>query len=372
MFDTIFLLWLNSLVTDRETLLGEIAPPTPDAKLFTPVAIRQRGRTALIASGLINVSGEPHQLQLLEDLEPTVAANLNRHDEVREFWVPRDFFPLDQDGKIIYRAEDLGEEAPLLSPTAQAAMVLNLLTEDNLPAYHRTIASNFGLDGAWGTWVNKWTAEEGRHAYVMRAFLDLTGAVDTQQLEEDRLKHMEAGYGSDDKDPLHALAYVSFQELATRISHRNTGKACKDSLANEMLLRISKDENLHMLFYRNLVSAAFEIAPNQTMRAVADEVMNFEMPGAGMKGFKSKSLLIARGGIYNLRTHQKLVINPILREWKVFSRDDLTGDGELARQELEVFLRKLDKRAGRFEESLANGTLDKIIARVLTEEVASA
>ena len=35
-----------------------------------------------------------------------------------------------------------------------------------------------------------------------------------------------------------------------------------------------------MIFYRNLVAAAFEAAPNETMRAVTDEVVNFSMPGA--------------------------------------------------------------------------------------------
>ena len=42
------------------------------------------------------------------------------------------------------------EESPL-DPVAKAAMVVNLLTEDNLPSYHREIATRFGRDGAWGS-----------------------------------------------------------------------------------------------------------------------------------------------------------------------------------------------------------------------------
>ncbi len=72
---------------------------------------------------------------------------------------------------------------------------------------------------------------------------------------------------------------MSFQELATRVSHRNTGKVTHDPIADQMLARISKDENLHMVFYRNIVAAALEIAPDATMRAIADEVIGFEMPG---------------------------------------------------------------------------------------------
>ena len=46
-------------------------------------------------------------------------------------------------------------------------MFVNLLTEDNLPSYHREIATRFGRDGAWGTWVGRWTAEENRHGIAM-------------------------------------------------------------------------------------------------------------------------------------------------------------------------------------------------------------
>ena len=40
-----------------------------------------------------------------------------------------------------------------------------LLTEDNLPSYHREVERVFGRDSEWGVWVNRWTAEEGRHAF---------------------------------------------------------------------------------------------------------------------------------------------------------------------------------------------------------------
>jgi hypothetical protein len=37
------------------------------------------------------------------------------------------------------------------------------------------------------------------------------------------MDYMTLGYDSGDKSALEAVAYVSFQELATRVSHRNTG-----------------------------------------------------------------------------------------------------------------------------------------------------
>ena len=49
---------------------------------------------------------------------------------------------------------------------------------------------------------------------------------------------------------LDALSYVTFQELATRVSHRNTGRACAEPVADELLKRVAADENLHMILYR--------------------------------------------------------------------------------------------------------------------------
>ena len=115
--------------------------------------------------------------------------------------------------------------------------------------------------------------------------------------------HMAAGYDSGDKSMLEALAYVSFQELATRISHRNTGRASGCPVAEQLLTRVATDENLHMVFYRNLVDAALDIAPNATMQAIAREVINFQMPGSTMPGFAENALTIAKAGIYDLRSH---------------------------------------------------------------------
>ena len=146
---------------------------------------------------------------------------------------------------------------------------------------------------------------------------------------------------------------MSFQELATRVSHRNTGKVTDDPIADKMLARISKDENLHMVFYRNIVAAALEIAPDETMRAIADEVIGFEMPGATMAGFRRNSMIIAKAGIYDLRLHHDEVIMPILRHWDVFDRGGIGAVGERARDELAAFLEGWTRRPRRFVERRA-------------------
>jgi acyl-[acyl-carrier-protein] desaturase len=298
------------------------------------------------------VSRTPQEAALLTELEPVVEENLNRHLGLAQEWHPHDYIPWSEGRDFAFLGgEDWSPEQSRLDETAKAAMFTNLLTEDNLPSYHREIATRFGRDGAWGTWVGRWTAEENRHGIALRDYLVVTRGVDPVELERARMDYMTSGYDSGDKTPLEAVAYVSFQELATRVSHRNTGKATGDPIADQLLARIAKDENLHMVFYRNIVSAAFDIEPDATMRAVADEVMRFEMPGATMAGFRKNSVIIAKAGIYDLRLHHDDVISPVLRAWKVFERTDLGPEGEKAREELAQFMVGLDAQATKFVES---------------------
>ncbi|MCW2497771.1 acyl-ACP desaturase [Jatrophihabitans sp.] len=289
--------------------------------------------------------------QLLTELEPVVAANLDRHLGLAKEWHPHDYVPWSRGRDFAFLGgEDWQPEDSPLDPVAQTAMIVNLMTEDNLPSYHREIATRFGRDGAWGEWVGRWTAEEGRHAIAMRDYLVVTRGVDPVALERLRMEHMQAGYDSGDKTMLQALAYVSFQELATRVSHRNTGRATGCPLAEQLLARISTDENLHMVFYRNLMAAALDLAPDVAMAAIRDEVVGFAMPGQGMSNFLRNSVTIAKAGIYDLRLHHDEVIMPVLKFWRIFERSDFGPAGEQARAELESFLVTLDAAAGKFVE----------------------
>jgi acyl-[acyl-carrier-protein] desaturase len=177
------------------------------------------------------------------------------------------------------------------------------------------------------------------------------------------MAHMGAGFESANHDDLlRSLAYVSFQELATRISHRNTGKITKDPVCDQLLARIALDENLHMVFYRNLLAAALQVAPNQTMRAITEVVKSFEMPGSTIEDFTRKSVQIAMAGIYDLRLHHDDVLAPVLRAWGVFDVEGLDAEGEKAREELSTFLQGLDQAASRFEEKRSSYR-EKLTAR---------
>ena len=111
-----------------------------------------------------------------------------------------------------------------ISDAVRASLIVNLLTEDNLPYYFRSIERMFGADGAWGTWARRWTAEEGRHSMVIYGYLMATRAVDPVDLERGRMAQVSGGKTPDPDLATDGFIYLTLQELATRIAHRNTGQ----------------------------------------------------------------------------------------------------------------------------------------------------
>ncbi|MCH9669476.1 MAG: acyl-ACP desaturase [Actinomycetia bacterium] len=299
-------------------------------------------------------------LQLLTELEPVVEQHINRHMKMTKEWNPHDYIPW-SDGKNYYAlgGQDWDPEQAQLSEVARVAMMVNLLTEDNLPAYHREIAMNFGMDGPWGFWVNRWTAEENRHGISMRDYLVVTRNVDPVELEMLRIEQMTRGFSPGQNEQVEAdlfaeslfdsVIYVTFQELATRVSHRNTGRACEEPVADQLLQRISADENLHMIFYRDVSEAGFEVAPNQAMNSLHKVLRNFRMPGFTIPDFRRRAVSIASGGIYDPRIHLDDIVMPVLKKWRIFEREDFTGEAAEKRDDLGVLVDELQEAVDKFE-----------------------
>ena len=222
-------------------------------------------------------------------------------------------------------------------------MQLNLLTEDNLPGYHGEISRVTGNTEVWKTWLDRWTAEEGRHAIALRDYLTVTRAVDPVVLEDERMLTVSAGFSAGDRDGLRVIAYVSMQELATRVAHRGTGRVSDDPGLDRLLSRIATDENLHMVLYRDLFLAALELEPARALAALTQEIVGFAMPGTGIPGFVRRAAVVARAGIYDLGIHRDQVLAPLLRFWQIFERP-LPPDAEAARDELAAVMAEIDRR----------------------------
>jgi len=291
---------------------------------------------------------------VLRELEPAVEGMLERHLSTAQEWFPHEYVPWEQGRSFTDEPWEIGHSR--LSGVARTAMELNLLTEDNLPYYHLAIWETFGGEGAWGEWVRRWTAEEGRHSIAMRDFLMVTRGVDPVELERGRMDHVSRGYyPAGDFNALDGLVYVTLQELATRISHRNTGAITEDPIAEKLMARIALDENLHYVFYRDVTSRALEIEPSETMLAIHRQVLGFSMPGLELPGFREKAISIAKAGIYDLRIHHDQVLTPVLfKKWHLEDVSGLTDEAERARDEVVQTLGKVDAAATRFEEKRAS------------------
>ena len=281
------------------------------------------------------------QAALIEELEPVAAKLLERHMGVAKEWFPHELVPYSRGKDFepgrqwVPEDADFGTAGTEIDEAVRSALYLNLLTEDNLPYYFRDIDRLFGSDTAFGEWARNWTAEEGRHSIVMRDYFTVTRALDPIALERGRMIQVRGGQVPTPNDAFEGLAYVSMQELATRISHRNTGKLMKDEMGTAIMSRVGNDENLHYLFYRDLTSAALELDPSSTVLGIERAVRTFSMPGLGIPNFDALSREVAKAGIYDLLIHHDQILEPvIMRHWKLMELTGLSDEAEAARESI--------------------------------------
>ena len=142
---------------------------------------------------------------------------------------------------------------------------------------------------------------------------------------------------------------MALQELATRISHYNTGKLLEDKAGYEVMKKVASDENRHYLFYRDLVTAALEIDPSGAVMAIERQVRTFEMPGTGILDFEVHAKAIANAGIYDFAVHHDQILVPVvLRHWNIEALEGLTPEAEQARAALVKRIGRIGKAGKRF------------------------
>ncbi len=290
---------------------------------------------------------------LAHELEPVGERLLERHYATTTEWFPHEYVPWGRGADFVSHEEWWDPNDTTDSPV-RSALLVNLLTEDNLPYYFRTL-SDFGRDGLWGEWTRRWTAEEGRHAIVIRDYLMVTRAIDPVALERGRMQQVSTGVTPEFSDLRDALVYTTLQELATRIAHRNTGQMLDDPAGRAVMSRVAADENLHYLFYRDLAGAALDMDPSGMVIAMDRAVRGFTMPGTGIPDFAKHARLVAAAGIYDYTIFLEKVLQPvILSHWRLREREGLDDEAEQARERLLRYLARLEKVAARLSGSLVS------------------
>jgi acyl-[acyl-carrier-protein] desaturase len=293
-------------------------------------------------------------LSLLDALTPAAEQLLERHLSTAREWFPHELVPWSRGRDFEEGWRWSPDDASGTSEALRSAVYVNLLTEDNLPYYFRDLDRMFGRDGAWGTWVRRWTAEEGRHSIVLRDYATVTRIIDPVELERGRMCQLSSGAVPDPPGTVDALVYVALQELATRIAHLNTAKVLPDRAGYEIMKRVAADENLHYLYYRGLVDAAFEIDPSAVVAAIDRQVRSFQMPGTGMPGFAGHARAIAGAGIYDMAIYHEQVLLPVVvRHWGLDKLEGLDAVAERARAKVLSYIERLGRLARRFVDERA-------------------
>ncbi|MBJ8343759.1 acyl-ACP desaturase [Antrihabitans sp. YC2-6] len=271
---------------------------------------------------------------LLSALAPVVDDNLRRHVAESVVWEPHDFVPFDEGRNYAFMGgDDWSPEQSTLSDVGKLALSVSLLAADNMPSFHRELAYQLRT-GPWWRWVGRWTAEENRHAIVLRNYLVVTRAVDPVELERVRMAHMTANFRYPSMGLLQVLANAAFDETASSIRHRNSAGVVGEPLAASICNRIALDDELQRTFYANILTAALEVVPDQVVRAVADAVKGFRIPLIPLPNNRDSTAELAAAGIYDPTREAELVFAPLLEHWNIFDRTDLGEQGQQAQQEL--------------------------------------
>ncbi len=274
--------------------------------------------------------------EVLQSLSAEVTALTAEHERTAKLWFPTELLTPFFD---TVRSAPTQEQIAAIPSTHKAALVLNLLTEDGLPHFHRLVATHLGDEGAWASWNGVWTAEENRHGNALDAYALMTGIVD--RLELDRMKHAyirNGFYPSWQHDPYQLLAYTSLQEYATQMSHSNLSRvlsATEPVLAN-ILNKIAKDETRHYVFYREVFRRILGIAPDEALVSLYAVMRTFAMPGNAMPNFNELALIQERAGIFTSNDY-RTIVEQLIKFWNIGKLSPQTDAGQRTQVNIMAF-----------------------------------
>jgi acyl-[acyl-carrier-protein] desaturase len=283
---------------------------------------------------------------LLDSLGVHAERLLDRHLKSARDWYPHELVPWSR-GRDFVDGERWSDQDWPLEPRLRSALVLNLLTEDGLPYYVVGIHDLLGECSPWFDWLRRWTAEEMRHATVIRDYLIVTRAVDPILLEQARMQYCTNAEIPSAPNAIEAFVYLTMQELATRIAHWRTGELLPDPEGQRLMRRIAADENLHHLFYRDLVAVALELAPSEVTIAIDNQIRHFKMPGHSIPEFNALAADVAAAGIYSLTDYVDEIVEPLVSTHWVCADSALSPNALAARRRTTDFIQRTRRIAQR-------------------------
>lgn len=253
---------------------------------------------------------------------------------VEESWQPSDFLPdITQEDWHTQLAE-FRARASVLPDDLLVVLVGDMVTEEALPTYQSWINRLQGVkdptgasDTPWAQWGRGWTAEENRHGDLLNKYLYLSGRVDMRAVET--TVHHLINNGFDPQtgdDPYLGFIYTSFQERATKISHRNVGVLAKkagEDMLHKICGLIAGDEARHEKAYKLFMSKVFELDPAQAVLSFAKMMKTkITMPavlmydGRDKNLFEKYSIVAQKTGVYTVKDYSD-IIEDLVEHWRL-------------------------------------------------------
>ncbi len=292
------------------------------------------------------------KLEVIKSMEGFVGENLGALlKPVDESWQPSDFLPdltkgdwKEQITEFRARANDLPDDVLVI-------LVGDMITEEALPTYQAWLNRLQGVadptgasDSPWARWGRGWTSEENRHGDLLNKYLYLTGRVDMRAVE--KTIHHLINNGFDPQtgdDPYLGFVYTSFQERATKISHRNVGTLAKqagEDRLHKICGLIAGDEARHEKAYKLFMSKIFELDPAGAVLAFGKMMKaKIAMPALLMHDGKDNnlytkfSMVAQKAGVYTAKDYAE-IISTLVDEWKITGLKGLSDASARAQEYL--------------------------------------
>ncbi|HTY36840.1 MAG TPA: acyl-ACP desaturase [Bacteroidota bacterium] len=275
------------------------------------------------------------RFEVIKSMEGFVEENLSALlKPVNESWQPSDYLPdltsddwKEQVIEFRARARDLPDDVLVI-------LVGDMITEEALPTYQtwlnrlQGVTDTTGASASpWAKWSRGWTSEENRHGDLLNKYLYLTGRVNMRAIETTIHHLINNGFDPQTgDDPYLGFVYTSFQERATKISHRNVGvlalRAGEQRL-HKICGMIAGDEARHEKAYKMFMSKIFELDPAGAVLAFGKMMKaKITMPAILMHDGKDDnlytkfSLVAQKAGVYTANDYAD-IITALVEEWKI-------------------------------------------------------
>jgi acyl-[acyl-carrier-protein] desaturase len=305
------------------------------------------------------------RFEVIKSIEPFVGEQLGSLlKPVEESWQPSDFLPdLSGDGWH-ERVTELRTHAAALPDDVLVVLIGDMITEEALPSYQTWLNRLKGITDvngasatAWARWSRGWTSEENRHGDILNRYLYLTGRANMQAVE--RTIHYLLNSGFDpltENDPYLGFVYTSFQERATRISHRNVATLAMragEAKLHEICGLIAGDEARHEKAYKLFMTKIFEADPSNALLSFAEMMKKkITMPahlmfdGEDLNLYAKFSKVAQRIGVYTVIDYSE-IIDDLVKHWQIAGLTGLNGAAAKAQDYLCTLSERYQKLASR-------------------------